>query len=435
MNDAEASSVVSSTVIKHVVLLLAGYAIGWLNDSAVLGLLVASLIALSWHVYNIVQLRQWLNAKRASRIPYGTGMWPTVYARINHFRERSSAHKQRSEQLAQAHTAFVHSLPNAAFELNEQFEVLIANEQAIEYIDSSRDRLSGHISNHLRQPGFIRYLESGDYANGVELQAAHNPDQTLQCVISDHGENRWLLQLVDISVQTLALQIREDFVANASHELRTPVTVLKGYLEMLVDDDSIDPSMRSPILSMSEQVRRMEAIIADLLTLNVIESAGPAEKDNVIDVAELLRSVHQDAKDSKRATETLELHIDSTKSLLGEEMEIRSVFTNLVSNALRFTPTDGQVAISWRDHSDGVEFKVVDNGIGIHEDDIPRITERFYRTAPGRSRHQFGTGLGLAIVKHALARHDTELVINSTMGEGSQFSCVFPKERLTQSQA
>lgn len=433
MNDTEAGSLASTTVFKHGLLLFAGYAIGWFNDSALTGLLVAALAALGWHVYNTIKLRQWLNAKEPMPIPYGSSMWPTIYARISHFRERSTVHKQRSEQLSYNQSTFVQTLPNAAFELNERFEVVLANQQAIDFIDSSLERLTGHISNHLRQPDFIRYLESGDYADGVTLRAAHSPDVTLQCVISDHGAKGWLLQLIDISTQIQALQIREDFVANASHELRTPVTVLKGYLEMLVDDDTVDEDMRSPVLAMSEQVRRMEAIISDLLTLNVIESAGPAPTDQEIEVAELLQSIHQDAMSSDRATDTLTLDLTSSARILGEESEVRSVFTNLVSNALRFTPNDGEVTISWRDHEDGVEFSVRDNGIGIHEDDLPRVTERFYRTQPGRNRHQFGTGLGLAIVKHALARHESELRIESELGEGSQFSCVFPFSRVASS--
>lgn len=420
----------SSTVLKHVALLLAGYVIGWGNDSPLAGVLAAALLALGWHVYNIVKLRRWLNSKHAPRIPYGTGMWPTIFARISHFRERSSVHKERTQELEDAQSAFVHTLPNAAFELNDRFEVVSANAQAIELIDSSREQLSGHISNHLRQPDFIHYLENGDYAEGVVLQTAHKPDMTLQCVISDHGVKGWLLQLVDISLQVRALLIREDFVANASHELRTPVTVLKGYVEMLVDDDSVDKEMRPPLLAMSEQVDRMEAIIADLLTLNVIESAGPAPMDVEVDIRGMLHTIHRDAQSSKRATDSLQLQLDSTRSLRGEEVEIRSVFTNLVSNALRFTPQDGEVVISWSDHPDGVEFKVKDNGIGIHEDDLPRVTERFYRTKPGRNRHEFGTGLGLAIVKHALARHESELHIESVLGEGSEFSCVFPAARV-----
>ncbi len=430
MTDAQANSAANSTLVKHVLLLITGTVIGWLNDSALVGLLCASLIALGWHVYNIVKLQQWLGEKPAAPIPYGTGMWSTIYARISHFRERSSVHQRRSKQLADAHSAFVHTLPNAAFELNQQFEVLSANKQAIELIDSSRDQLSGHISNSLRQPAFVKYLESGKFADGVVLQAAHNPEQTLQCVISDHGVDGWLLQLIDISVQIRALQIREDFVANASHELRTPVTVIKGYLESFVGDESLQPDMQQPIQAMSEQVNRMEAIIADLLTLNVIESAGPAPGENVVNVPELPRSIHKDALTSRLCPKTLELNLESNACIMDEEVEIRSVFTNLISNAMRFTPREGRVALTWSDHPDGVTFKVDDNGIGIHEDDILRVTERFYRTDPGRNRHQFGTGLGLAIVKHALARHDTELSVKSTLGEGSQFSCVFPNERL-----
>ncbi len=309
MNDTQTISVARTTAIKHVLLLVAGMAIGWLNGSALAGLLIASLLALGWHVYNITRLRQWLSKKPVTAIPSGSGLWPTIYARISHFRERSSVHKERSQKLADAHSAFIHTLPNAAFELNENFEVLGANEQAIELIDDSREQLSGHISNHLRQPAFVKYLESGEFAEGVVLQAAHNPNQTLQCVISDHGMNGWLLQLIDISLQIRALEIREDFVANASHELRTPVTVLKGYVESLVDDDSLRPDLRQPVLAMSEQVRRMEAIIADLLTLNVMESAGPARMDNTVDVPELLKSLHADALNSTLCPETLDLKI------------------------------------------------------------------------------------------------------------------------------
>ncbi|MEM7083366.1 MAG: phosphate regulon sensor protein PhoR [Pseudomonadota bacterium] len=429
MSDQESRSVATATVVKHVLLIVAGYVIGWINGAPLWGALIAALALLGWHIYNLIKLRTWLKSKRSGAIPYGTGIWPTIYARISHFRERSSVHKQRSRELEDARSEFVHTLPNAAFELNEQFEVLTANAQAMELTDDAQEQLSGPISNHLRQPAFIKYLESGDYADGVILQSAQNPEQTLQCVISDRGREGWLLQLIDITQQIKALKIREDFVANASHELRTPVTVLKGYLEGLADDE-LDHSMEGPVNAMAEQVRRMEAIIADLLTLNVLESAGPAPTDNPVNIAELLKSIHTDALQSKHCPSEFTLNIESSAQVLGDEVELRSVITNLVSNALRFTPQEGRILITWQDAADEVELRVEDNGIGIHEDDIPRITERFYRTVPGRNRHQFGTGLGLAIVKHALARHDSELTVDSELGSGSVFCCRFPSSRI-----
>lgn len=431
MNEREQSRFATRSFLRHAAWLAAGYVIGYLNNAALLGVFIAAATALGWHLFNQARLYGWMNTNDSDAVPYdGGGTWPPIYARIQHFRERSYAHKQRSVELAEAQESFVRSLPNVAFILNETFEVTGCNDNAAALLDLDVDAITGPITNHLRQPMFVNYLKSDKYSEGVLIDAPRNPEQTFQCVISPHSDDRWLLQLSDISAQVKAMQIREDFIANASHELRTPVTVVAGYLESIKDDPSIDADLKEPLNAMGEQVSRMSAIIKDLLELNALESAGPAPVDEIVDVAAIIRSLYAEAHQSGKNKAKLELDLDEHLGVRGHEQELRSVVSNLMSNALRFTPETGNVKILWARKDHGAQLCVEDNGIGISEDDLNRVTERFYRTDAGRNQHQHGTGLGLAIVKHALARHQSDLEISSEYNVGSQFCAAFPSERL-----
>jgi two-component system phosphate regulon sensor histidine kinase PhoR len=224
--------------------------------------------------------------------------------------------------------------------------------------------------------------------------------------------------------------MRKDFVANASHELRTPLTVISGYLDTLADDPSVDPAWEAPIRDMRAQAQRMNAIIADLLELSRLESTeGEAPRDP-IDVPRMLERLHRDALISADRPRYVLLELESGDGLLGSAHEIESAFTNLLVNALKYTMVDGTVKIRWSVDEAGAHFSVIDSGIGIPAEHIPRLTERFYRVDAGRARGQGGSGLGLAIVKHALQRHGGWLDVQSTEGKGSTFTCNFPQQRV-----
>jgi two-component system, OmpR family, phosphate regulon sensor histidine kinase PhoR len=224
--------------------------------------------------------------------------------------------------------------------------------------------------------------------------------------------------------------MRKDFVANASHELRSPLTVISGYLETLTSDADIDPVLAGPLQEMQRQAQRMNSIVQDLIELSRLESSDSEAARQPIDVVALMAQLRQDVLARPQHPAQVQVRADSNAMLLGEELQIHSAFANLVDNAAKYTPADGSVQIRWWIDDAGGHFSVTDTGIGIASEHIPRLTERFYRVDAGRSRATGGSGLGLAIVKHVLQRHGAQLSIDSQEGRGSTFICHFPPERL-----
>ncbi|WP_235603143.1 ATP-binding protein [Piscirickettsia litoralis] len=245
-----------------------------------------------------------------------------------------------------------------------------------------------------------------------------------------------LLVAKDISQSYFLDKMRQDFVANVSHELRTPLTVIHGYLETLIDFSENDSTNeQNPYLhiynQMQQQTKRMESIVADLLLLSRLEGQAPnKEEDEVIPLANMLQGVYQDTLTLSQQSHEIELEIDETIKIKGNRSELRSAFTNLSYNAVRYTPKEGKISIQAYKDDQGIHVTVKDTGIGIPKKYIQRLTERFYRVDKGRSRDVGGTGLGLAIVKHVLLRHDGELSIKSIEQKGSEFTCSFPAYKL-----
>ncbi|MEM6639424.1 MAG: ATP-binding protein, partial [Pseudomonadota bacterium] len=238
-----------------------------------------------------------------------------------------------------------------------------------------------------------------------------------------------LLMVRDITERERENRIRADFVANASHELRTPLTVLLGYLHSMQEDSSVPTHWQEPMEEMASQVGRMQALVEDLLHLNQLESTVDAPTDPV-PLRKLIKRVCKDAKRMAGERLNVDWECDEHVSLLGDRKVLRSVLTNLVSNAVRFTPRGGRVHIRWQVDERGGHIEVTDTGIGIAAEDFSRLTERFYRTDRGRARHDGGTGIGLAIVKHGLSIHQARLEIESEIDRGSTFRCVFPAARI-----
>ncbi len=224
--------------------------------------------------------------------------------------------------------------------------------------------------------------------------------------------------------------MRRDFVANASHELRSPLTVISGYLETLGQDPALDPDLHAPLAEMRRQAERMTAIIRDLLELSRLEETGEIVGGEPIDVVALLALLRKDTLARPVHPRDVRVRVDSDARLIGDEPEIHSAFSNLVDNAAKFTPAEGSLEMRWWVDEDGGHFAVSDTGMGIPPEHIPRLTERFYRVDAGRSRATGGSGLGLAIVKHVLQRHGATLEVRSTLGGGSTFTCHFPPERI-----
>jgi len=248
--------------------------------------------------------------------------------------------------------------------------------------------------------------------------------------VAPYGDGQLLLLVSDVSRQMRLEAVRRDFVANASHELRSPLTVISGYLETLGQDPALDPDLQGPVAEMRRQAERMTVIIRDLLELSRLEESDEVVGGEPIDIAALLAMLRKDVLARPAHPHDVRVRIDSFAQLSGDEPEIHSAFSNLVDNAAKYTPEEGSLEMRWWVDEDGGHFAVSDTGMGIPPEHIPRLTERFYRVDAGRARSTGGSGLGLAIVKHVLQRHGGTLEVQSTLGAGSTFTCHFPPERV-----
>jgi two-component system phosphate regulon sensor histidine kinase PhoR len=283
----------------------------------------------------------------------------------------------------------------------------------------------------VRHPQFVEHLSSGQVGESLVLRVSREQgDVMLSVQLVPYGDRQKLILGRDITRWERLETTRRDFVANVSHELRTPLTVVGGFLETLTDMKNPDPEMtRRSIMLMAQQTNRMTRLVEDLLTLSRLESTqNPLHEENV-NVPDLVKTLHQDAVALSAGRHKLRVRLESNDWLKGNTEELRSAFGNLISNAVRYTPENGEVEIRWERREGNPVFAVRDTGIGIEPQHIDRLTERFYRVDRSRSRETGGTGLGLAIVKHVLNRHQARLEVQSSLGRGSTFSVIFPEAR------
>ncbi len=421
----------SSALLRLLGLLIAGGLIGWFYDQVFLGVLLVALGGLAWHLFNLYRLDSWLRTGNIDVVPDGIGVWPPIFSKIEYIREKSRRRRKRWRQLVRELRASAGTFPDGGLLLNSKREIVTYNAAAERLLGLKKSRDRGQrIENLLRHPDFIAYLEGGDYVAGVEVPAPVGGDNWISCLLIPYGPDQKLLLIRDITATVRLERTRRDFVANASHELRTPLTVISGYLDAMAEDETAPQAWRMPVSEMRTQSQRMGQLLDDLLQLSRLESGAPWSLEYAVEMVAVVQSARKEALAMPQHPHRVDVEIGSTARVLGDETEIYSVVSNLVSNAVRYTPPEGSITISWNVDKAGGHLAVSDTGIGIAEDDIPRITERFYRTDRGRARQKGGTGLGLAIVKHALRRHEADLEIRSRLGEGSSFICHFPPHRL-----
>ena len=325
-------------------------------------------------------------------------------------------------------------MPDGTGVLNGQWQIRWFNEAAARLLALTRHQDIGqHVGNLVRHPAFTRYIAGGDFREAVEIPAPADAERRVTLRVVPYGDGERLLLARDVTRLHRLEQMRREFVANASHELRSPLTVIAGYLdalsEALAEDEQLRKDWEQPIRQMRSQSERMSATISDLLELSRLETTADAGDDREIHVQGLLARIREEALAAGRGPTDVLLEFDTGVRLYGVEREIYSAFSNVVFNAMRYTPPGGCVRLRWYLRGEEPCFSVADTGIGIAKEHIARLTERFYRVDPSRDRNTGGTGLGLAIVKHVLQRHGAHLEIESTPGEGSQFTCVFPARR------
>lgn len=390
---------------------------------------VGLLWQLLYHVRHFARLSEWVSQPHSDKTLEGTGVWDTVFGQLYQHEKFLSARIARRDEEIQRFEAAGHALTDGVIMLNDQNHIEWCSATAEEQLGLVGQTDRGHpITNLVRRPELLNYLQNQDFAEPL-LMRSDQEERVFSISLVPFATHRRLMQIRDVTQADLLDQMRRDFVANVSHELRTPLTVLAGFVETLQELDLPPEEQKRYLSMMGDQSMRMQAIVQDLLTLSSMESAPPPES-TVLDVVNLLNRLHRDALILSNNRHQIELSIGSNQDLLGSETELMSAFTNLVSNAVRYTPEGGKILIGWGLHGHGAEFYVQDSGIGIDAKHIPRLTERFYRVDRGRSRDAGGTGLGLAIVKHALQRHDARLAVSSKLGQGSRFSAIFPIQRL-----
>src|SRR6202045_1757606 len=410
---------------------VSGLIVGWLFGNVWVGLGVALALHLGWQLSNLFRLEWWLRHRSYADPPDVGGVFGEIIAQIVRRHRRKRFHKQRFVQLMRQLQRSTAALPNGVVILNAQREIVWFNRMAARLLSLRRTAdLGMRIENLLREPEFVRYLAKQDLSNPVVIRQRTAEDSYLSLQVAPYGDGQLLLLVSDVSRQMRLEAVRRDFVANASHELRSPLTVISGYLETLGQDAALDPELQGPVAEMRRQAERMTAIIRDLLELSRLEETDEIVGGEPIDIAALLSMLRKDVVARPVHPGDIRIRIDSDAHLMGDEPEIHSAFSNLVDNAAKYTPAEGSLEMRWWVDEDGGHFAGSDTGMGIPPEPLPRLTERFYRVDPGRPRATGGSGLGLAIVKHVLQRHGATLEVQSTLGSGSTFTCHFPPERV-----
>lgn len=423
-------SVISVLAWRLAALTAVAVTLGWVFGGLLWWLLGLALAIIVYFGVSLQTLEQWLRTGKRRSAATGTGVFAPIYSDIIQLKQRARRRKKRFHRLLREVRESTGAMHDGGVILNAELEIIWLNQAAVRLLalDAARDQ-GQHITNLVRHPEFVAYLERQQYAEKLQMPGPTR-GTFLSVQLIPYGNQQKLLIVQDITRQVRLENMRRDFVANASHELRSPLTVVGGYLESLADDQELPGAWQEPVVEMQRQVRRMNSIVHDLITLSRLEAAEREAGETPVDVPAMLALLQREALTRTTRPQEIEFDVDGDVLLRGEEQELHSVFSNLLNNALRFTPSEGHVACRWWRDENGAHFSIADTGIGIPEELIPRITERFFRVDSGRAREVGGTGLGLAIVKHALLRHGAQPEIVSEPGRGSTFSCHFPVARM-----
>jgi two-component system phosphate regulon sensor histidine kinase PhoR len=418
----------------HVIRLLTGLLlatlVGWWSGYLVLIPALFLIAYLAVQLYNAIRMYRWLKSPD-SVSPGNLGAWSCIFDRIATWQEQDAEQRQKHLADIDNFKGMIDAYPDAIMVIDNHENILCINKPAAKLfrLKTPTDRGQA-ITGLFQDAGFSEWLADQDRTPGkLQMPCPGNSEKTLKISAVRFRKDQRLLIMRDITdVQNLE-RMRRDLVANVSHELRTPLTVLLGYLEVL--DNQPDKPDPKAIKRMYKQARQMQVLLEDLLELSSLQesdsqgSAGEVE----VDVPALLAQLEEQAVEICQPDHQLNFDIQPGLNMWGVEANLTSAFQNLIVNAIRYSPEQGSIEVTWKETRDSLTFSVKDNGVGIPKRDIPRITERFYRVGSDRNRRTGGTGLGLAIVKHVLNSHDASLEISSELGEGSEFRCIFPMNR------
>ncbi|MCQ0169490.1 phosphate regulon sensor histidine kinase PhoR [Pseudomonas qingdaonensis] len=418
------------TLIRHMLLLttvclLAGLISGHYGWSLALGLGVY----LGWTLKQLLRLHDWLRQHKPDEAPPdGYGLWGEVFDSIYHLQRRDQRVRGRLQAVIDRVQESTAALKDAVIMLDSDGNLEWWNRAAETLLGLKTPQDSGQpVTNLVRHPRFKEYFEQENYLEPLEIPSPISDRLRIQLHITRYGNNEHLMLVRDVTRIHQLEQMRKDFVANVSHELRTPLTVIAGYLETLLDNvEEVNPRWVRALTQMQQQGVRMQTLLNDLLLLAKLEATDYPSDNQPVAIDTLLQSIKGDAQAlSGQRNQRITLDAEPGVRLKGSEAELRSAFSNLVFNAVKYTQDEGQIRIRWWADAQGAHLSVQDSGIGIDPKHLPRLTERFYRVDSSRNSTTGGTGLGLAIVKHVLLRHRGRLEISSVPGHGSTFTCHF----------
>ncbi|WP_354677311.1 phosphate regulon sensor histidine kinase PhoR [Cupriavidus plantarum] len=420
-----AAALISLAVIAAAIYMFSGAV------PALLALCAMLFALLGYYLFQINRLWKVLDAPAYGEIPSALGIWGEVYYRLHRLVKRW---RTQVLQVEQQHTRFIQAIqasPYGVLMLDDADQIEWCNGVAEQHFGlNARRDVRQRITHLIRRPEFVQYLTRERYDEPLVMRDMGEHKRNVTAVqILPYGENRKLVLTQDITKVENTEAMRRDFVANVSHELKTPLTVLTGFLETVRDLPVSEEDRHRYIDMMLVQSMRMQRIVEDLLALAKLESDAQAPTFDRINVAALAAHLVHDAEALSQQRHRIEVDIDPAVVLRGAELELLSALGNLVSNAVRYTPDGGRIAIRMKFTDGHSVFSVSDTGLGIAPEHIPRLTERFYRVDRSRSRDTGGTGLGLAIVKHVLSRHHADLRVTSELGRGSTFRIIFPEDR------
>ena len=406
---------------------------------AVIGLAIGQLFLLlflytlgylGWYFYNLKRIEAWLHKGKKTAPPQAGGLWGEMFNGIYRLQQRSRKRNKRLVKFLNRFRETTSALPYGVIVLREQGDIEWWNDTAQTLLNLKYPQDVGQrMGNLIRHPRFNAYIKGEIDERDVAIPSPLDDQQILNVRIIPYGKIQRLVTIRDITLLQQVEQMRRDFVANISHELRTPLTVLSGYVENLLEHHPDEATLQHALNLMAQQTHRMQHLTEELMLLSSLENNNGTIKREVVNVAHMLASLREEAIVlSGDKQHTIELDADENVYLRGNPKELDSIFTNLVANAVNYTPEKGHIYIRWYADEAGAHFEVEDTGIGIASHHIPRLTERFYRVDVARSRATGGSGLGLAIVKHAMQQNQGKLRIESELGRGSKFTCDFPSQ-------
>ena len=422
---------VTSLIIKTLLLLILAWVVGvWFGDFLLTLVVILSAVVI-YQFYQMHKFNQWVWQRKQLSPPQINGAWERLYEAVFHVNKKHRKQRKELTELVKRFRAGAEALPDAVVIMDNSGKIVWCNRLAQLELGIKWPSDKGVRIDHLiREPEFVRYFMKQKYAEPIEVPSPVNDKKINEFRMMSYGKDNLLLVSRDITRLAQLEEMRGDFVANVSHELRTPLTVMNGYLEMLSGSGlTAEPLAQKACSEMSKQAQRMQDLVEDLLILSRIESSAEKIYEHVLDMPSILRQIEVDAQRlNSDKGHTITFYVEPDLHVYGVATEMRSAISNLVFNALNYTPNKGDIEVHWYRYKGKAICKVMDNGEGIARKHILRLTERFYRVDQARSRHTGGSGLGLSIVKHVLNHHNSSLKIKSHLGEGSEFSFTLPRE-------